>query len=151
MKPTLIIFSLGVAVAMTGCTTRPTSGPVYSPWQLNTALKTQTGTVLSIRKVTIAGTSSPTGRWAGGAIGGGVGSLAGRGYTRVAAAGIASGVGMIVGPEIEKMITAKPGLEITVKLDNGDIIVVIQEEDFSYRDGDIVTVLSGRGYTRVLP
>jgi outer membrane lipoprotein SlyB len=50
------------------------------------------------------------------------------------------------------MVTAKRGLEITVQLDNGDVLVVVQEEDFSFRDGDQVTVQRGSGgYTRVLP
>jgi outer membrane lipoprotein SlyB len=144
---------MGVLLALAGCATRPTSGPVYPVWQTNTALTTEEGVVLGVKKVTIEGTSSATGSIAGGAIGAGVGMLAagGSGYGYGAEAAIGTGLGAVIGPHIEKMITAKPGLEITVRLANGDVIVVVQEEDFSYRDGDIVRVIRGGGYARVLP
>jgi outer membrane lipoprotein SlyB len=153
VKTALFIPALGVLLALTGCATRPTSGPVYPVWQTNTALTTEEGVVLGVKKVTIEGTSSATGSIAGGAIGAGVGMLAagGSGYGYGAEAAIGTGLGAVIGPHIEKMITAKPGLEITVRLANGDVIVVVQEEDFAYRDGDIVRVIRGGGYARVLP
>jgi outer membrane lipoprotein SlyB len=42
------------------------------------------------------------------------------------------------------------GLEITVKLDNGDVLAVVQENDVLFAVGDRVRVLTGRdGTTRV--
>ena len=46
-------------------------------------------------------------------------------------------------------LEGKDGLEITIKLDSGQIIAVTQEADEQVRAGERVRVLSGSGVTRV--
>ena len=43
----------------------------------------------------------------------------------------------------------KPGIEVTVKLDNGELRAVTQEADENFRPGERVRLLSGSGVTRV--
>ena len=58
-------------------------------------------------------------------------------------------LGGVAGQAIEEKTTKKEGLEITVKLDSGQIIAVTQEADEQFRAGEKVRVLSGSGVTRV--
>jgi outer membrane lipoprotein SlyB len=46
-------------------------------------------------------------------------------------------------------VTKKQGLEITVKLDNGELRAITQEADETFRPGERVRLLSGGGVTRV--
>jgi outer membrane lipoprotein SlyB len=70
--------------------------------------------------------------------------------TALASAGGAV-VGMIGGREIEKAVTRKAGLEITIQLDNGDTIVVVQEKkEGGFADGDHVRVMMGGNNTHVM-
>jgi len=55
----------------------------------------------------------------------------------------------VAGSAIEGKVTSKQGLEITVKLDNGQLIAVTQEADEQFHPGERVRVLSGGGTTRV--
>jgi outer membrane lipoprotein SlyB len=74
-------------------------------------------------------------------VGGGSGQLAG-------AIGGAI-LGGIIGQNIEKSANERRGLELTVLLDSGKYVAVVQEADESFRPGDRVRILSGRGATRV--
>ena len=78
---------------------------------------------------------------AGSGIGGGNGSIA---------AGIVGAVaGGIIGQKIENNTSQKPGLEITVRLDNGDIKAITQDADEGFNVGDRVRLLSNGRTTRV--
>ena len=56
-------------------------------------------------------------------------------------------LGGVAGQAIEEKTSRKDGLEITIRLDNGQIIAVTQEADESFRAGERVRVLSGSGVT----
>jgi outer membrane lipoprotein SlyB len=57
--------------------------------------------------------------------------------------------GGLAGSAVEEGVTRQAGLEITIKLDNGQLIAVTQAADEDFRPGERVRVLSGRGATRV--
>ena len=78
---------------------------------------------------------------AGSAVGGGRGSTIGAILGAVA--------GGVAGSAIEEGATRKDGVEITIRLDNGNIIAITQEADETFRPGDRVRVLSGGGTSRV--
>jgi outer membrane lipoprotein SlyB len=140
--PFLLIITSGCASSR--------SGEVYSRDQ---ARKTQTvrmGTVEVVRPVQIEGTKSFVGPAAGAAAGGAVGSTIGRGSGKTVATVLGAIAGGVAGGAAEEHITKKDGLEITVKLDNGDVIVVVQEADVQFAVGERVRVLRGNdGTTRV--
>ncbi|MDT8444893.1 MAG: hypothetical protein RQ722_11400, partial [Desulfuromonadales bacterium] len=59
-------------------------------------------------------------------------------------------LGGLAGSAIEKGATTVAGLELEVELDNGELILVVQENDGVYRVGDRVRVIrDARGITRV--
>ena len=58
--------------------------------------------------------------------------------------------GAAVGSAAEEGLTRKEGLEITVRLENGTVLAVVQEADEAFEVGDSVRVLkSADGTTRV--
>ncbi|RME69015.1 MAG: hypothetical protein D6781_09620 [Verrucomicrobia bacterium] len=124
---------------------------VYAPGQANRAMRVELGTVVGVRDVVIDGEANAIGRWGGGAVGAaaasGVGSGVG-GRIATAAGGVA---GAIVGEQVQKEVTKKPAWEITIALDNGQTIVVVQEkEKGGFLDGDRVRVLMGQGTSVVM-
>lgn len=137
-------------LATTGCMTQSRSGDVYTRDQARTSQTVHYGTILRVAEVTIEGTSSGAGTLAGGAMGGALGSTIGGGSGRTIATVGGAIVGALAGSATEKGLTGTAGLEIEVQLDNGEVLVVVQENDGIYGVGERVRVLrDGRGTTRV--
>ena len=125
------------------------SGSVYSR---DEARKTQTvrmGVVESVRQVRIEGPKSPVGTVAGGAVGGIAGSSIGHGRGSAVGAVLGAVAGGLAGAAAEEGITRKDGLEITVKLDSGGLIAIVQEADENFNPGDRVRLVESGGTTRV--
>ena len=105
------------------------------------------GDVLQVRLVVIDGEKTVLGLWGGGAIGGAAaypGGGAGVGEYVVQAA--AAVVGAVAGSAVEELATRKQGQELTIKLDNGTTVVIVQDtEDGIFREGDRVQVNHGWG------
>jgi outer membrane lipoprotein SlyB len=125
------------------------SGSSYSREQTRGEMNVRLGVVESVRQVAIEGTKTPVGPLAGGVIGGIAGSNIGGGRGSTVGAVLGAVAGGVAGQAIESGVTKKNGLEITVKLDNGQLIAVTQEADEQFYPGDRVRVLSGQGATRV--
>jgi outer membrane lipoprotein SlyB len=99
------------------------------------------GVVIMVREVQIEGTKSGLGAVAGGLMGGVLGSTIGGGSGRRVAT-VAGGIaGAGAGAAIEEGATRQKGLEITVKLDNGEVISIVQGADEAFDEGDLVRVL----------
>ena len=58
-------------------------------------------------------------------------------------------LGGLAGAAVEEGVTKKNAQEITVRLDNGQLIAVVQEAGELFTPGDPVRVLSDGGTTRV--
>lgn len=148
-------FQATAAVVMTavltlaGCATESSSGGVYSRSQTRQEQTVRMGVVESVRQVTIEGEKGPVGAVTGAVVGGYAGSNIGQGRGSELATVLGAVAGGLAGSAIEGKVTSKTGLEITVKLDNGQLIAVTQEADEQFRPGDRVRVLSGGGATRV--
>lgn len=96
------------------------------------------------------GTESGVGGFAGAAIGGVAGSNVGGGRGQIVGAILGAVAGGIAGSAIEENTTKKNALEITVRLDGGQLIAVVQEMGSErFQPGDRVRVLSGNGSSRV--
>jgi outer membrane lipoprotein SlyB len=144
---TILLITLAAAALM-GCQTRD-SANVYSKHEAGREQTIRMATVQSVRKVTIEGSQSGVGAAAGGVIGGIAGS--GVGQNRGAAiAGVLGAVGGgVLGNMAEGKATSKDALEVTVKLDNGEMRAIVQEADLELKPGDRVRLLSSGGVTRV--
>ena len=143
-----------IAVALAAVTVLSACAPgqganTYSRSQARTEQSVRMGTVESVRNVRLEGTRSPIGTIAGGAVGGVAGSAVGGGRGSTIGAILGAVAGGVAGSAIEEGATRKDGVEITIRLDNGNIIAITQEADESFRPGDRVRVLSGGGTSRV--
>lgn len=149
MKRMLRLCALLVVMAgLAGCASSM-SGSTYSRGETRQEATVRMGIVESVRSVQIEGTKSPVGS-AGGAIAGGIGGSyigSGRGSAIGAVAGAI--LGGLAGAAAEEGLTRRAGVEVTVRLDNGDLRSVVQEADEVFAPGERVRLLSQGGVTRV--
>jgi outer membrane lipoprotein SlyB len=139
----------GVAL-LAGCATPSQSGGAYSQSQSRHEMTVRLGVVESVRQVRIEGNrETPAGTIAGGAVGAAVGGNVGGGRGQTLGTIIGVVAGAVAGNAIERNVTEKNGLEITVKLEGGQLIAITQEADEQFQPGERVRVLSGGGATRV--
>jgi outer membrane lipoprotein SlyB len=82
-------------------------------------------------------------------IGGVAGSNVGGGSGQILGAIGGVIIGSIIGHNVERQANEQSGVEVTVLLDSGKYIAVVQGGDESFRAGDRVRILSGRNSTRV--
>jgi outer membrane lipoprotein SlyB len=146
---TLSGLSLLFALLLAGCAAGLGSED-YSRAQARQAMEVQMGTVESVRQVKIEGTKTVVGSGAGAVVGGVAGSEVGSGKGSIIGATVGAVLGGLGGAAAEEAITRKPGLEVTVRLDNGRLMAVTQEDTGeSFAVGDRVRILTGGGATRV--
>ena len=125
------------------------SGGVYSREEARKVQTVRMGVVESVRSVKLEGTKTPIGTVAGAAVGGVAGNSIGKGDDNIIGAVIGAVVGGLAGAAIEEGITRKDAFEITVKLDNGSLIAIVQEADEQFKAGDKVRLIDSGGATRV--
>ena len=125
------------------------SGSIYSRDDARKVQTIKTGVVESVRLVKLEGTKSPIGTVAGGAIGGIAGSSIGGGRGSAIAAVIGAVAGGLAGSAIEEGVTRKDAIEITVKLDGGSMIAIVQEADEQFHPGEKVRIVENADTSRV--
>lgn len=126
------------------------SGSVYSRDEARKTQTVKTGIVESVRQVKLEGTKSPVGTVAGGAVGGIAGSsIGGDGKSGMVGAVLGAVVGGIAGSMAEEGITRKDALEITIKLDGGGLVAIVQEADEEFKAGEKVRIIESGGVSRV--
>lgn len=145
MRCFLVLALLGI---LAGCASS-NSGSVYSRDEARRVQTVKTGTVESVRSVKLEGTKSPVGTIAGGAVGGIAGSSVGSGRGSSIAAVIGAVAGAVAGSALEEVATRKDALEITVKLDGGGMVAIVQEADEAFNAGDRVRIVEHGGTSRV--
>ena len=137
-----------VAITLAGCASSK-SGSAYTRDQARQEMIVRTGVVESVREVQLEGTKSGVGAAAGAVAGGVGGSHMGGGSGQIVGAVVGAVIGGMAGAAIEEGVTKKAALEITVRLDNGQLTAVVQEGDEIFHAGERVRLLSGAGGTRV--
>jgi outer membrane lipoprotein SlyB len=125
------------------------SGDVYRRDEARKIQTVRKGVVESVRAVKLEGTKSPVGTIAGGAVGGIAGSAIGGNKVSAIAAVIGAVAGGLAGSAIEEGVTRKDAFEITVKLDNGNLVAIVQEASEKFSPGDSVRLIENGGVTRV--
>lgn len=137
---------------LAGCANQNASSSTYTYGQAQQEQIVRYGTVVSTRPVTIQNDkSSGLGMIAGAAVGGVAGSTIGGGTGQVLASMGGAILGGLAGNAIENQTGKTQGLEITVRLDNGETRVIAQAADVPLSSGQRVQVISGGGPTRVVP
>jgi len=143
------LLAIGLLSGLIAACASSNSGSVYSRDEARKVQTIKTGVVESVRQVKLEGTKSPVGTIAGGAVGGIAGSSVGHGKGSAVAAVIGAVAGGLAGSAAEEAITRKDGLEITVKLDGGGLIAIVQEADEVFKAGEKVRILESGGESRV--
>jgi outer membrane lipoprotein SlyB len=145
---TLALF-LCCLIVLTGCATQSRSAGVYRAGEASVEQSVRFGTVESIRPVTIQRDSKGVGVVAGGAVGSIAGSSVGDGKTGQVGAVLGAVLGGLAGQAIEERANQVPGVEITVRLESGRLIAIVQEDDQSLRAGDKVRLVGTGGSVRL--
>lgn len=144
---TLVLVSLSTVLA--ACAGPSNSGSVYSSRQTMNEQVVRMGTVESVRNVTIANPESGVGAMSGAALGGIGGASHGGGNGQAALGVLGALAGGLIGERIEDRVNHRPGFEITVRLDNGEMRAITQLADEQFRPGERVRLLSNGYTTRV--
>jgi len=141
---------LSAAALVAGCASQSNSNSVYTGGQAQREQTVRFGVVEGVRDVMIQGPTTGAGTLAGGAVGGiAAGSTIGGGNGAVAAGILGAILGGIAGSATENHIAQRRGLEITVRLEDGEMRAITQDADEAFRPGDRVRLLSSGGVTRV--
>jgi outer membrane lipoprotein SlyB len=143
------IFALAAAGALLGGCAYPSGSGDYRAPEVRGELSVRFGVVDSVRDVRIDAPPSGVGTAGGAMLGGLAGSTVGGGNGQIAGAIGGAILGGIIGSNVEKSANEQRGVEVTVLLDSGQYIAVVQGADEPFRPGDRVRILSGRGSTRV--
>lgn len=145
LKPAIILL---IASLLNACASS-NAGDVYSRDEARKVQTIRKGVVESVRTVKLEGTKTPIGTAAGAVVGGVAGSTVGDGKGSAIAAVIGAVAGGLAGSAIEEAATRKDALEITVKLDNGSLVAIVQEATEKFSPGDSVRLIDSGGVTRV--
>jgi outer membrane lipoprotein SlyB len=137
------------ALLLAACATRESSSGTYSQSETGKEQTVRFATVEAVRPVAITGNRSGAGAIVGGVLGGVAGSGAGQGRTGAVGAVLGGVAGGIAGDAIEEKATSKEGVEITVRLESGELRAIVQREDEKFAPGERVRLLSSGGTTRV--
>ncbi len=151
MKKCLMLGTLlASTLTLVGCVSPMGSADVYSGSQTQHEQTVRMGTVESVRAVKKAQETSAIGTLGGAALGGVAGSSIGHGKGSTLAA-IAGGLaGAIAGSTLEQYVTTQDYVEITVRLDNGDLRAITQKRTPEiFQAGQRVRLLTGGAITRV--
>ena len=131
--------TLAVALASAGCATHHSTGTNVGRSEARQVQTVQQGVVQSVRVVTI----QPDGRNVGGAI-------AGAAVGNAVGGPVATVGGAAAGSAIQGSAGTQQGLEVTVLLDNGKTVAVVQAGPLdAFRPADKVNVTTSGNTTRV--
>jgi len=145
----MLFAALLAGIVAAGCASS-TSSKVYPRHQAQQAWTVEYGKVAGIDTVTIEGDRTYLGRAGGGYVGYEVGRAVVEGSGRGVAGAVGAVTGAVAGDAIEERVNREQGLQITVDLDKGSTIAVVQAADEQFAIGERVKILRGhRGAARV--
>jgi len=138
-----MIGGLALALGLASGCTLPSRGDVYSRAETRQAWNVDYGEVTDIDAVTIEGQRTSLGRVGGGYVGYEAGrAIGGSGTSRAIGGALGTVAGAVAGEAVEEGLTRQAGLQITVRLDSGRSIAVVQAADQPFAVGERVKVYS---------
>ncbi len=141
--------ALLAAVSVVGCAAGQGGGD-YQRAEARRVMSVRMGVVESVRLVKLEGTKSPVGTVGGAAVGGIAGSTIGSGKGSAIGAVVGAVVGGLAGAAAEEGVTRKQGIEVTLKMDNGEMLAIVQEDGGeNFQPGERVRLLQDGRTTRV--
>lgn len=145
---TLIILALALGLALPGCSSR--GGKTYGDGDVRQVQTVEYGTVVDVTEVMVEEDPSIVGPLIGGVAGGIVGSMFGAGTGRTLMILGGSAIGALAGGAAEYKLRRYKANQITMELESGDTLVVVQGNDEFFVRGDRVRIINtGEGRARV--
>jgi outer membrane lipoprotein SlyB len=139
-----------VAASLAAGCSLPQGGSVYSRNEVRQTWNVAYGEVVALGDAIIEGRQTAVGRVGGGFVGYEVGRSVGGGSGSDIAGAVGAVAGAVAGEAVEEQATRQRGLEITVDLEGGRTIMVVQAADQSFAIGERVRVYTrGDGAARV--
>lgn len=135
---------VAASVALSGCEAPRQGSRTFTADQAQMALQSFPAIVLRVSEVQIQHEERGIGAAMGAGLGGVAGSTIGQGRgTRLATAGGVA-AGAAIGSAAAQARNTRPAWELEVELDDGRIMVVVQEQDDEFAAGDHVRVIQAR-------
>ena len=144
MQTIKIIIALSIAIILLGGCVPDRSTKIYTSGEALQAEDVEEGIVESTEPATIRKDGTIIGTIGGAIIGGIAASTIGGGKGKEIATTGGVILGGVLGDLFEKGVTDKNALKIVVKLNSGQKIVVVQEADVTFEQGERVNVFSSR-------
>jgi len=149
LRSRALLGALVAVLTLSGCASG-LGGGTYSRGEARRTMVVQFGTIESVRMVQLEGTKTPVGTVAGAAVGGIAGSSVGGSRGSAIGAVLGAVAGGLAGSAIEEGVTRSQGVEVTVQLESGQYLAVVQEDGGEqFRPGERVRILRDAGTTRV--
>lgn len=150
---TKLLMLIPVFGLLVSCAQDSLSGDVYSRSEARSGQTVQSGRISNIRYVKIEG-GNQAGTLVGALAGGAMGSNIGNGRSSNTAGAIGGALlGGAIGSHVQQSAGSRQGIEITVRLDYGGSVAVVQEENSrnpsGFRVGQRVRVLYSGSSMRV--
>lgn len=154
LKSISIVLALGT-LTLAGCAnTDVYSGDVYRSSDANRAQTVTYATIVSVRPVTIqAGDRDPNilGTAGGGVVGGMLGHQVGGGSGQALATAGGAILGVMAGSKIEDKASQVSAVELGVRTDAGENLVIVQKADRSWQTGQRVRLIGSSSNMSVVP
>ena len=152
MKILPLSLSMIVIALCFGCAPNP-YGDTYAVGDTRKVQNVSYGVIKKVEPVNIEGEGSTVGTIAGAVVGGLIGSTIGGGTGSSIAAVGGAVAGGVAGDKAAQGITKRNGVNLTITLDNGNTIAVVQEADpnMIFQVGERVQINSQGNTTRVVP
>lgn len=142
----IVLFLL--SLLLTACPASK-SGVVYTRDEARQVQQVEMGTIQSVQPVQIEGTKSGIGSIGGAVVGGIAASTVGGGRGSAIASVLGAIAGGVAGAAVEEGTTRQTALEITVTLDSGRTLSLVQGADVEFKPGERVKVLTNGFESRV--
>ncbi len=135
--------ALMAGLTLVGCAnTDIYSGSVYRGEQAKEARSISYGTIVSVREVKIqADSPGVIGTVGGGVLGGIAGSGIGGGTGQAIATSVGAIAGAVIGNTVEQKVSQVSSLEMVIRKDDGNEIVVVQKKEDGFTPGKRVRIV----------
>ncbi len=143
MKKFTLILAIITTLSLAGCANQDIyGGNVYTDSQAKSTRTISYGEIVSVRDVLIQAPSQGVIGTAGGtAIGGILGSTIGGGKGQEIASAIGAIAGAVIGKKIENKMDQVTSMELVIRKDNGQEIVVVQKKEDGFLAGKRVRIV----------
>lgn len=138
------IIVLFAFLALGACASQ--TGGSFSSGQARTAQSVMMGEIIQLDAAFIDNDATGLGALGGAVVGGVAGSTIGGGRGRVLSTLGGAVIGGLAGTGIERSLNSRDAIDVTVRLDNGQVLSIVQElgsEERTFSVGDRVRVMRG--------